>query len=89
MDDDAWEPDENFYVELYDPKTDAKLPGEDTKTTVTIIDDDKPGNLTFAKRMMPALIQEDTVDIEVLRKDGCDGVITVQYTLEEALDAPE
>ena len=77
VNDDNWEPDENFYVELYDPKTEEKLPGEDTKTTITIIDDDKPGNLSFPKRIVPALITEDKVEIDVIRKDGNDGVITV------------
>ena len=89
VDDDSWEPDENFSVELYDPKTDQRLPGEDTRTIVTIIDDDKPGNLCFAKRLVPALSSNATVDIEILRKDGNDGIITVQYVLEEANDAPE
>lgn len=45
IDDDGWEPDENFYVELYDLDTGKKLEGADTETKVTIIDDDKPGNL--------------------------------------------
>jgi len=45
IDDDGWEPDENFYVELYDIETRIKLEGADTETKVTIIDDDKPGNL--------------------------------------------
>lgn len=42
-DDDNWEPDEDFYVQLYDANTNAELVGHDTKTRVTIIDDDKPG----------------------------------------------
>lgn len=61
IDDDDWEPDENFYVELYDTKSGQRLPGEDTRTTITIIDDDKPGNLSFAKRIVPALISEKSV----------------------------
>ena len=42
-DDDNWEPDEDFFVQLYDPNTLEELKGADTKTRVTIIDDDKPG----------------------------------------------
>lgn len=42
-DDDNWEPDEDFFVQLYDPDTNAELLGQDCKTRVTIIDDDKPG----------------------------------------------
>ena len=42
-DDDNWEPDEDFFAQLYDPDTGADLIGQDTRTRVTIIDDDKPG----------------------------------------------
>jgi solute carrier family 8 (sodium/calcium exchanger) len=91
VDDEGWEPDENFYVELYqkdgnDQK--SKLPGQDTRTIVTIIDDDKPGNLSFGKRMVPALITSEFAEIEIERKDGNDGEISVEYKLEEAVEAP-
>lgn len=46
-DDDNWEPDEDFFVQLYDPNTNEELTGQDTKTRVTIIDDDKPGQICF------------------------------------------
>jgi solute carrier family 8 (sodium/calcium exchanger) len=46
-DDDNWEPDEDFFVQLYDVNTNAELVGHDTKTRVTIIDDDKPGQIAF------------------------------------------
>lgn len=49
-DDDEWEPDEDFYVDLMDPTTKAKLNGGDTTTRVTIIDDDKPGDLVFREK---------------------------------------
>lgn len=42
-DDDNWEPDEDFFVQLLDANTNVELQGADTKTRVTIIDDDKPG----------------------------------------------
>lgn len=47
IDDDEWEPDEDFYVELFDSSTQARLAGDDTRTRVTILDDDKPGLLVF------------------------------------------
>jgi hypothetical protein len=46
-DDDNWEPDEDFFVQLYDVTTGDELVGADTKTRVTIIDDDKPGQISF------------------------------------------
>lgn len=60
----------------------------DSETKVTIIDDDKPGNLQFAKRLVPALSTNDTVKIEIIRKDGNDGMISCEFDLEEADDAP-
>jgi hypothetical protein len=47
VDDDGWEPDEDFYVYLYDINNPDKeqLYGDNTKTKVTILDDDKPGVL--------------------------------------------
>ena len=50
IDDDGWEPDEDFYVELYDARTGNRLIGEDTRTRVTILDDDKPGTLVFEEK---------------------------------------
>ena len=46
-DDDNWEPDEDFFVQLYDANTREELDGQDTRTRVTIIDDDKPGQICF------------------------------------------
>lgn len=46
-DDDNWEPDEDFFVQLFDASTNQELPGQDTRTRVTIIDDDKPGQIGF------------------------------------------
>jgi hypothetical protein len=53
VDDEEWEPDLDFYVELYDPNVlDTKgkpqrLAGDDTKCKVTILDEDFPGTLGF------------------------------------------
>lgn len=41
MDDDEWEPDEDFFVQLYDVKSRIVLSGADTRARVTIIDDDE------------------------------------------------
>jgi len=69
--------------------TGKKLEGADTETKVTIIDDDKPGNLQFKTRLVPALVTNTTIQIDVIRKDGNDGVISCEWKLEEAEDAPE
>lgn len=47
VDDEEWEPDLDFFVELYDPNTQTRLPGDDTRTKVTILDEDFPGTIGF------------------------------------------
>jgi hypothetical protein len=52
-DDSEWEPDLDFYVELFDPQIvgddgkPKKLEGDDTLCKVTILDEDFPGTLGF------------------------------------------
>lgn len=84
IDDDGWEPDEDFYVELYDAKTDARLMGEDTRTRVTILDDDKPGMLVFEeKKTIRHAADEQDCKVVVDRVQGTDGKITVKYRTVE------
>lgn len=49
IDDDEYEPDKEFYCELYDQRSGFMLKGKDTRCTIIIIDDDKPGCLSFEK----------------------------------------
>ena len=59
-DDDNWEPDEDFFAQLYDPNSGAELQGQDTRTRVTIIDDDKPGQICFKEtKSIQALASEE------------------------------
>ena len=80
IDDDEWEPDEDFYVELFDPQTQQRLPGDDTRCRITILDDDTPGMLQFNEKNIirhPADEQELRVVIDRIR--GTDGRISVKY----------
>ena len=79
-DDEEWEPDEDFFVELYDGATNQRLTGEDTRTRVTILDDDNPGMLVFREKKIlrhPANEAECVVDVD--RIQGTDGAISVKY----------
>ena len=49
VNDDVYEENEDFYVELYDLETGRMLKGSDTKTKITVIDDDQPGMLGFER----------------------------------------
>ena len=79
-DDDNWEPDEDFFVQLLDPNDGVELMGQDTKTRVTIIDDDKPGQICFQEtKVIKAIASEPICEIVIIRKNGSDGQVTVDY----------
>lgn len=79
-DDEEWEPDEDFYVELYDVDTNEPLQGSDCKTTVRIIDDDEPGMLSFehGDSMMHSAMEKECI-VKVIRTNGCSGKIQCEY----------
>ena len=60
--------------------TNAELVGQDTKTRVTIIDDDKPGQICFqSSQAIKVSPTDDYVEIVIIRKNGSDGKVTVDY----------
>ena len=77
-DDDEWEPDKDFYIDLLDTKGD-KLDGEDTRCRVTIIDDDRPGCLTFETTTMKHAAVETKCKVRVNRIHAFDGQVTCKY----------
>jgi len=79
-DDNTWEPDEDFFVQLYDANSNIELGGKDTRTRVTIIDDDKPGQICFAdSKNIKVLGNEEECVVKIQRKNGADGTVTVEY----------
>ena len=67
-------------MELYDKTTGSRLIGEDARTRVTILDDDKPGMLVFAeKKAIRHPANERECKIVINRVQGTDGEITVKY----------
>jgi solute carrier family 8 (sodium/calcium exchanger) len=71
-------------IELYDPETKERLPGEDTLCRVTIIDDDEPGVLSFQERTVKVRAKDQKADIKVLRQHGCDGIIKCKFETQNA-----
>jgi len=79
-DDENWEPDEDFFIQLINPDTDDHLEGKDTRTRITIIDDDKPGQIAFKdQKAIKAVASEGKVEVEIIRKNGSDGIVTVEF----------
>ena len=64
---------------MYDPVSKDRLPGEDTQTTVTILDDDKPGIFGFEMRATKVSPKDEKIRLKVLRLDGCDDDIQLNY----------
>lgn len=87
-DDEGWEPDEDFFVQLSDLDG-VNMEGLDCRTRVTIIDDDKPGRICFAEQnIIKAIASEKFVEVQILRKNGSDGVISVDFETVELDDSP-
>lgn len=87
-DDEDWEPDEDFLMQLYDADKDEELEGKDTTTRITIIDDDKPGAIYFKEtKNVQADAKEKTVEVYVERRNGSDGTVTVDYKTSDLDDS--
>ena len=76
IDDAIWEPDKDFLVELCDEETGTKLPGSDTRCTVTILDEDFPGVLGFEHKKIEVRKKDKFAYVKVKRSDGSDGEIS-------------
>ena len=86
VDDDIVELDENFFVELFDPNTEKRLTGRDTITEVIVIDNDRPGIITFKDRLVKVSENEEFGEITLIRVEGSDGVIACRYFSKEKED---
>jgi hypothetical protein len=83
VNDDTFEPNEDFLVELYDPETGKRLLGHDTLTKITIIDDDQPGKLGFTMRLIKVRGKDKAAKLKILRQAGTDGEISVKFKAVE------
>uniref|UniRef100_A0A061RZ87 Sodium calcium exchanger 3 isoform 3 n=1 Tax=Tetraselmis sp. GSL018 TaxID=582737 RepID=A0A061RZ87_9CHLO len=78
VDDDINETDEEFYVELFDPKQ-CMVRKNVSRATVVIIDDDNPGMLMFSQHEYKYGPAQTQVTMNVKRVKGADGAITCVY----------
>jgi len=83
VNDNQWEPDETFFIDLRDPTTPNGQPnGINDKfksTEVTILNDDSAGTLAFAFSDLMVKESEGHLELQVQRKNGCDGDIKIEY----------
>jgi len=89
MNDEEWEPDEDFFVQLYNAETGDELDGQDCRTRITIIDDDKPGAIYFQEsKNVQADASQKTVTIFVERRNGSDGLVSVDFKTTDLDESP-
>lgn len=84
IDDQGFEQDEIFYVDL--TIADNGCIDDERKTAqVTIIDDDEPGKIRFGVEVLEVVEQRDqeTIEITVERFDGCVGTVGCRYSTED------
>lgn len=88
VDDEEWNPDLDFFVELFDPHSiDAdqipkKLEGDDTRCKVTILDEDFPGVIGFEATDIRVSKNSEVAKIKVTRTEGSDGTISCMIKTE-------
>ncbi|KAK7507405.1 hypothetical protein BaRGS_00001340 [Batillaria attramentaria] len=87
VDDDIWEPDEFFYVKLYhDPAGSTEkevLIGKVSINQVTIVNDDEPGKLEFAKPSFIVKESAERAQLVINRVNGADGEVSVTWRTKD------
>jgi solute carrier family 8 (sodium/calcium exchanger) len=80
IDDNQWEPDETFFVKIsaYGEQPSLKI-GHKSICTVTIIDDDEPGEIEFAEPVLVVKESVGTYEIQLRRVNGADGQVSIDY----------
>jgi len=83
VDDNQYEPDEQFYLKLSlvggPQKNPDMLLGRISIMEVTILNDDDPGALTFEERGILVKESVGSTQIPVLRRNGADGEVSVRW----------
>lgn len=78
IDDNEYEPDENFYCRLYAP-SDKNIVGRHAITEVLIINDDDPGQFSMESEIINVTETAGVARVAITRINGCDGAIELNY----------
>ncbi|XP_046450400.1 sodium/calcium exchanger 3-like isoform X2 [Daphnia pulex] len=84
IDDNQYEPDEQFYIKLSLTGTKAikqkdVMLGRISIMEVTVLNDDDPGTITFEERGILVKESVGVAQVPVLRKNGADGEVSVRW----------
>jgi len=92
FDDDNFEPDENFFVQLKEVKapkgkkgvtTEAVQLGSCATACVTILNDDNPGEFSVAALEVSCLENSEFAEVLVKRKSGTSGKVSIPYSTKD------
>lgn len=83
FDDEIWEPDKDFLIQICEENSQQRMPGSDTQTKVTILDEDNPGKLHFEHNTLKVRRIDRTAFVRVVRSEGSDGDISCMYRICE------
>jgi hypothetical protein len=86
------EPDQSFFVTICDEKHRERLPGIDTRSEITILDNDRAGVLRFSQDVFVVRPDDKKATIRIKRSDGADGIAVCSIstrTNHVALDGRE
>ena len=87
VDDDEIEPEEEFYLELFDPNTNKRLIGEDTLAKIVIVDDVKEPIIGFTLTSVKIHPRERFVSLKVFRMGDSSMKASIFYCTEEVKDS--
>ena len=92
LDNEEWGPDLDFYIELFEANTKPddqnsyRLTGDDTRCTVTILDEDNPGSISFIETEIKAFRADKNVTITIQRLEGSDGSVSCTVKTEQLIE---
>ncbi len=76
IDDMIWEPDKDFCVEICENEQGERMEGDDTRCTVTILDEDQPGLIGFENKTIKVRKKDKFAYVKAVRTEGADGEIS-------------
>ena len=88
LNDDAWEPDEDFYVKLSYPATCSDSSpkykfGRNKILTITTLNDDEPGTFQFKQRNFFVKESCGEASLAVSRENGADGEVRIRWRTQD------
>jgi solute carrier family 8 (sodium/calcium exchanger) len=89
IDNQNYQPDLEFTVEIQDTVTGKKVEGDDTACGITILDDDDPGKLSFEETEIKCIKKSGFVEVKIIRTDGADGRISCVMKTDKFFETQE